>query len=51
MAVQFVMKIALPDHMGLISGFPRSCEAYNALPKCCQSKVLVHMDCVDGGLS
>ncbi|MNY77934.1 hypothetical protein D3C86_2179980 [compost metagenome] len=40
-----------PGPYGLGPGFPRSCEAYNALPKCCQSKVLVHMDCVDGGLS
>ncbi|MBM7418823.1 bacteriocin-like protein [Chryseobacterium scophthalmum] len=40
-----------PGPYGPGPSFPRSCEAYNALPKCCQSKVLVHMDCVDGGLS
>jgi len=26
-------------------GFSNSCEDYFALPKCCQSKVLVHSDC------
>lgn len=26
-------------------GFPSSCEAYDALPACCKSKVLVSADC------
>lgn len=26
-------------------GLPRSCEAFNALPSCCKSKVIVSMDC------
>lgn len=26
-------------------GLPRSCAAFDALPSCCKSKVLVSMDC------
>ncbi|ATL76013.1 hypothetical protein IQ37_14140 [Chryseobacterium piperi] len=26
-------------------GFPRSCAAFEALPQCCKSKVLVSIDC------
>lgn len=26
-------------------GFPRSCDDYNALPACCQSRVLVSYEC------
>lgn len=26
-------------------GLPRSCDAFHALPACCQSRVLVHADC------
>jgi hypothetical protein len=28
-------------------GFPKSCEAFNALPTCCKSKVLVSADCFE----